>query len=358
MNKRKKRVSGFSVFLLTYSLILILLIAIGLKWVWGLLVDYENGLPEVTANRIAASFTAEKMMKALNEEDIAISAYETQQVVVEKLKEKINGKEITYRRNGADYVTSKPAYYMMVDNEPFAKFSLKQVAQNRHGFPVWEMEKMEILDDVLEMKDIVVKAPVGAKVYANGVLVPENTENVIKEPIDLAKNIKDYVEIVPEYQVYTLKGLYGQPSILVEGENIAPLVMDGEIYFYDYISDDAFLKENEELLRWLAEKYGGYLINRVSFNTLSQKLVGNAKQFLSDIPAIWAYLYGETYEYEITNFKTSNCKRYAKDCFSCDLEFTLSVHYRVTKNITYDTKLSCMFVLVDGEWKLADFIMG
>ena len=43
--KYRKRVSRFWKFLAVYSGILIVVIAIGLIWIYGLLDDYEEGMP-------------------------------------------------------------------------------------------------------------------------------------------------------------------------------------------------------------------------------------------------------------------------------------------------------------------------
>lgn len=355
---RKKSVSAFAIFLVTYSVLLCLLIGIGLKWVWGLLIDYEAGLAETTADRIVTDFSAENISKMIDIAEVSVSEFENKNTLAAYYKDMLMDKTITYRRKGGEYTANHPVYYVMADDKPYAEFSLKQTGENPHGFPVWELEKVVFSEDVVEDKEIKIKVPARAEVYLNGILAERDRYISSEEEIVLAKNIAEYVKTVPAYDYYVFEGLIGEPRVeLANCEAMDGVETDG-ILFYDYASAEELIQENDELLRRISKNYGGYLVNRVSFGTMSSDLTGIAKERLSDIPAIWAYLYGEEYTYEISDWSAANGRKYGEDCFSCDLEFTLNVNYRVTRNISYETKLSCMFVRENGKWVLADFVMG
>lgn len=356
---KKKRISPFGVFLITYSVLLCLLIGVGLKWVWGLLADYEAGLAETTADRIVTGFYREGISEIMNEAEVLVSEFENKDIVADYYENWLTHKKtIAYRRKGGEYTASHPVYYVLADDKPYAEFSLRQTGENKHGFPQWELDKVVFLDDALERHPLKLKVPVGTQVYLNGILADPLVYVASTEEITLAKNIGEYVKTVPAYDYYVVENLTRKPEIVLKGCDVAEPEMVEDVLVYDYASSGELIAENDELLHRIAGNYGGYLINRVSFGTIAQDLTGNAKDRLGDIPAIWAYLYGEEYEYDISDWSVSNGKKYGEDCFSCDMAFSLNVHYRVTRTISYETKLSCIFVRQNGKWVMADFIMG
>ena len=86
-------------------------------------------------------------------------------------------------------------------------------------------------------------------------------------------------------------------------------------------------------------------------------MVGYANEYISDIPAVWAFLYGKTYTYEFNNENISNFRKYSDDCFSCDVYYDLYVDWK-DGNKTYNTSVTYTFVKTDGEWYVADFIIN
>lgn len=355
---RKKGISSFAVFLIAYSVLLCLLIGIGLGWVWNLLIDYEAGLPETTADTVLLRFEPERIEETLKKAEVSVSEFENVNMIAGNYQELLSDKTITYRRKGGEYTASYPVYNVFADEEIFAEFSLKQTGTNAHGFPSWELDKVSFAKDVLESRKLELKVPRDAAVYVNGVLADPAKYISSKEEIELVKNIGEYVKVTAGYDSYTIEELTSKPEVELKDCSAAKPQDTDEGIFYDYAPAEGLISQNEELLRRISENYAGYLINRVTFRTLSKDLVGEANEKLSDIPAIWAYLYAEEYTYDITDWSASNGKQYSEDCFSCDLSFNLNVHYRVTKTISYETKLSCVFVRQNSIWMMADFIIG
>ena len=80
-------------------------------------------------------------------------------------------------------------------------------------------------------------------------------------------------------------------------------------------------------------------------------------EYVSDIPAIWAYLWGKSYTYQFNNESITNFRKYSDKCFSCDVYYDLYVDYK-TGNTTYKTSLTYTFVKQNGTWMLADFLIN
>lgn len=358
MGTKKKKSKVFPVFLAAYSSILIVLIVFGLTWVWWLLSDYEDGLAEVNAEKALVNFSAGKISGTLSRAGVSAVEFESFDVLCKTYENFLEGKEISYKRNSSEYTSSNPAYYVLAGEDVFASFKLNQNGVNRHGFPVWEIGDITFMEDIVSRENVTVKVPSGVKVMINGIYAEPEKYMTRTEVPELAENISEYVEYVPAYDIYTIEGLIESPSVEAEGDNIASMTVSGNEIFFDYASDEELLNENEELIKRIGTNYGGYIINRVSFRTLAADLIGSAKKYMSDIPAIWAYLYGEEYTYDFTDWNITDVKKYSDECFSCRLEFVLNVHYRVTRTVNYDTKLECMFIKKDGRWYMADFIMN
>ena len=124
-----------------------------------------------------------------------------------------------------------------------------------------------------------------------------------------------------------------------------------------YPSDDELYKSMESRIYTIAEQYGAYIINRGSLSKLSSYMVGTAAEYVSDIPAIWAYLWGKSYTYQFNNESITNFRKYSDKCFSCDVYYDLYVDYK-TGNTTYKTSLTYTFVKQNGTWMLADFLIN
>ena len=175
----------------------------------------------------------------------------------------------------------------------------------------------------------------------------------------LFKHVSNYVT-TPVNTVYTVSNLLVQPQISVQLNGVELTVnadTKNNTYTAVYPSDDKLLADQQNYIKTVAESYGKYIINRGSLSTLSGYMLGYAKEYVSDIPAVWAFLYGKTYTYEFQNESISNFSKYSDNCFSCDVYYDLYVDYG-TGNTTYNTSLTYTFVKTGGKWYVADFIIN
>ena len=93
---------------------------------------------------------------------------------------------------------------------------------------------------------------------------------------------------------------------------------------------------------------------RENKKTQTNKKIGNAKEYMSDIPAIDVYLIGRTFTYDITDENVSNFRKYSDDCYSCDVDYNLNVKWS-SGSTTYNISLTYVFVKQNDKWMLADF---
>lgn len=352
----KKANKGFRIFLLVYSLILIMIIGAGLFYVWDLLIDYEASIPDVNMEKHLADFNETSIRTLYGRFPLELEEFENLEAVENQICQSVADAELSYRKQAGTYTNSSPVYEVLAGENVIATASFTENGKNNHGFSVWELSDVSFTGYGLEFFDVTVKTPLDAVIFVNGRLIDE-AYRTSEETVTLAKNISEYVQEVPGYKIYTIEHLANVPEIEVNGNRMCKAVSEDYTVFYDFDTDEELKSQVSERITAMTREFGTYIINKGSLPRLQSYMVGKAREYVSNIPAVWAYLVGEEYNYTFSNETIENFVRYSEDCFSCEAGYTLTVTYRETRSISYDTKLICTYIKQDGVWYLADFIM-
>ena len=331
-NNRKKnffkRLSGFKKFLVIYASVLVVIIAVALVLLYGLLKDYEAGRPANTMDKLVSHIEAGNVGKWIKDAGI-LGEFETEDIVSDYFKDTFADKEVSYKKKAGEYTENNPVYILYADDKKIANVTLTEKKKNAHKFTEWKLASI------------------------NGVNV--SSDYITGEAdVSLCKHVGDYVT-TPVDDVYNINGMFAKPEVKVtyNGKELdTEYVKDG--YEAYYPSDDELLSSEKSHILTVAENYGKYMINRGSLSTLSSYMIGNAKEYMSDIPAIDVYLIGRTFTYDITDENVSNFRKYSDDCYSCDVDYNLNVKWS-SGSTTYNISLTYVFVKQNDKWMLADF---
>lgn len=357
--KKKKRINKFARFLICYSAVLAAAMVVCWIVLYGFIKDYEEGRPSSQMDKIISYFTADNVENLLNESSVKVNEFETNEQIAGYLEGKLGNETVTYRKKSREYSESTPVYVVYAGDTPIAKVSLVQNGKNSHNFTKWKMGSVSFDDysDKSNNNTITISAPSDSKVMVNGIEVGDSYIKESGQEFSPCKHVGDYVE-KPLRTVYEISGLVAQPQVEAElsGVNLE-IVNENNTYTAEYPSDDDMLAEMQDDITSIARNYGKYIINRGSLSSLTSRMVGYANEYISDIPAVWAFLYGKTYTYEFNNENISNFRKYSDDCFSCDVYYDLYVDWK-DGNKTYNTSVTYTFVKTDGEWYVADFIIN
>lgn len=358
--KKKKKKSKFWRFLGIYSVILIVVIAAALIWVYGLLKDYESGMPDVAMQEIIdEKFSADSIDALVYDGSAGLSRYENQDYAAAYMKEAVSGKTVTFARKSGEYTGASPVYTIKSDDRNIAKVSLKEIGKNGHGFSVWGIDNITI-GVSSDNNPVTITAPAKAVVTINGIRAEDDIVKEKNVPVEKTKNVSEYIEL-PVNTIYSIDDLMSEPDIKAELDGVQLEVQKadgaGGAYTVLYPSDEELLASQSDYIKNINIEYGKYIINRGSLSRLKSYMTGNAERYVSDIPAVWAYLWGKTYTYEFKTNEISNFVKYSDDCFSCDVHFDLYVEWN-TGNKTYDTNMSYIFIKQDDKWYLADFAIN
>lgn len=354
-NKSKKKLSGFKKFLMIYSAVIILAAAVLLILLNGVLKDYEAGEPNNVMDEYVNGFDEKQLDRLLKEADLNLTEFETADVLKEYFTAKIGEKKVSYKRKSGEFTSAKPVYSLMAGDEQIAKVTLAEKGENGHGFMEWKIGSIELADAKTDNAEITVSAPAQAKVYINGVEVSETYKAGEDKPVDITKNLADFGKVSYD-RTYKITGLVKKPEITaVLGETSLNVTAEENNYTVSYPADEALLAEQKEHITEIFEHYGKYIINRGNLQKLLSFTKGKAYTYLSDIPAVWAYLYGEQYTYEFRNEAVSNLVKYSDSCYTVDVYFDLYVDY-TRDNTTYNTSMTYVMIKENDTWYLADFV--
>lgn len=351
------RLSNFKKFLIIYSGILVIVGVVLLFMLHSLLSDYEEGFPATTMDKVVEDFTPNNIEKLLKDNDVQVSEFETSDVIVDYLKESIGDTKVTYKKKSGEYSENTPVYVIYAEKTPIAKVSLKSKGKNSHNFNKWELGSIEFGDYTKKMDDVKITVPAGAFVYINDVLVNDEYKTEAEKQFAPCLHVGDYTT-TPKINVYTVDKLIAKPDIKVLFDNKALNVEETkEGYVANYPDDKDLYESQKDKIMEIAEQYGAYIINRGSLTKLQSYMTGYAAEYVSDIPAIWAFLYGKSYTYEFKDENITEFRKYNDSCFSCNVSYKLYVNYG-TGDTTYDTSMTYTFVKKDDKWVLADFILN
>lgn len=352
----KKRISNFKKFLAVYAGLLVVVSVIVLVLLHGLLVDYEASEPNNTMNEIIEEFSAENVGELIRNQEVQVSPFESEDMVVSYFEKLIGDSEVSYKRTNGEFTPAKPVYTVYAGEEKIAKVKLAEDGENGHGFTMWKLGEIDFENVEKQVDSLKVTIPAKATLFVNGIEVTDEYKLGEDTVVELTKNLSDYGKIAYT-KTYEIKDLMAKPSVVAklgDAELIMTESQEGDM-IAAYPTDEALLAEQTPYVTEIFEHYGKYIINRGNLTKLLSYTVGNAYTYLSDIPAVWAYLWGMEYTYEFQNESVSNLVKFSDECYSVDVYFDLYVDYG-SGNTTYNVSMTYIFIKQDGVWYLADFI--
>lgn len=355
--KKRHKKSGFRRFIIAYISVLAVIIV----FMWWLLYvfigDYEESRPSNTIEEVVKQLDNGSVMSVLEKASVETNEFESDtEKLSSYLEDAISGKHLRYVKKSGEYSENTPVYLVYADESPVAKVTLVPNGENSFKFTMWKLGKIYVGSDLNNKKTdcISITVPKNSVVTINGIIVDDKyitDDNIEFTP---CKNVGDYVD-KPLKTTYKVSGLMMEPAVEVSYNGMSLDVADekGE-YIAQYPGDDSLLAEMGKNIKELDHAYGRYIINKGKLSAVTSKMIGNAKEYMSDIPAVWAFLYGKEYTYEFQNETIDNFTRYSDDCFSCDVYYDLYVRWN-GGNVTYDTSLTYTYVYYDNRWVVADF---
>ncbi len=240
--KKHKKKCRFWKGLLIYCVVMVAVVLVASGVWFEYLREYENTLPENTANEVAYDFKSYLSDELKSMYSGSVTEFESLDSVVGDLLIPAIGNEFTYSKLVKEYTTERPVYSILSGKNQVAKIALENSGEKTlFGFEKWKVSSFELLADMSGVNTLSykIKAPLDFSVYVNGIKLDDSfIANV--EPYD---NISKWEKASADdlkMNVYEVSGLYCAPTVAATGKNgNSAEVRNGEIglYICDFPSD-------------------------------------------------------------------------------------------------------------------------
>lgn len=361
-----KKLPIYGIFMLIYIIVGVILCF----HFWGklekYLVDLEASLPKYGMDEVMAAISENRVEDIIRDDTLVREAkYEGIDEYRNLLKEKLSSGEVTMQES-KDATKEVPRYTVFAGGSPVMDVSLKVVGKNDHDLELWGYDKFyadkySISDTVYE-----VTVPDGSVVKVNGyalddsdIALDENGNRKITEIKDLDV-IEQYLDYVPSYVTYAVKGFITQPMFSANDRNgnILPLTQDGNNYSASLPFYPEAAAEVEALVPTIMEAYGLHFIGKNTGGVYKYLLPDS--QYKEDVKSVVTYFYPteRITSYEFGNETCNDFVTYSEDCVSCHIYFDLIVKFNSaaykTKNEGSDA--TWIFLKRDGTWYLSQVL--
>lgn len=217
-------------------------------------------------------------------------------------------------------------------------------------------------------RDYTLRVPCGSGVKVNGIDISSNgdfIESTVKEYPDISK-YSDKLSNPLEYTVYSLKGLFSEPTVsVVDGNGNEYAICSGDNNCYEcfLLLPEADASSCESYAIDFAQAMMEYsFLGRdklaESFNKVLSKTLKNSDAYLTIYNSYGGMYWRREYSFEYNEITVDNYIKFADNAFRCD------VHYNVTgkrldngriENVVGVYRL--LFIKTSEGWKVAELTL-
>ena len=364
MSNGYKKKSFFKVGLLIYFLLGLVGIFFFLRWFNGYLTAYESALPATGIAEVRAAFESGAIEEVMSGENLVTeSAYYNIFDYEAHIKEIIVGKEITIEESSQSSA-EVPRYVIKAGGEPVTDVTLKVVGQNDYDMDIWGCDKFYPDQYLMSNDEYTITVPSDFTVNVSGrnltsadIKTDENGNPVVSG-IDVISNVTSYMNYVPTFTTYSIRGLWNDPVVTATAADGSPVTLDcnGTDYSAPLQTDANVMAEINALIPTIVDAYGKHFIGINSGAVYNYLLPGS--EYRSSLSTAMTNFYPTSHitTYDYYNVSADNFITYCDNCVSATITFDLVVRFNST---AYQTKnegsnATWVFIKQDGTWYLAD----
>ena len=236
--EKRKKLSGFSRFLVIYSTVFLVIIAVALVFFWKYIAAYEISRPEHEMDDVVLAMETVDGSTALAA-DFVVSEFEDKDTVFSEIYSTyIEGQSCTFRKMAGEYTDDAPVYVLRAASTDLFKVSLKTKGNNAagYGFQLWEVSTLELLED--NTRTVTVEVPPDTSVSVNGIAVSE--DYISDDHVEYEDLTEQEIRFNADYDayriLYTIDGIYGTAAVSVvdaEGTELVAETSDDSDFVYD-----------------------------------------------------------------------------------------------------------------------------
>ena len=234
--KRKRQLSKFSRFLIIYSAVFLVFIAVGLGFFWKYIAAYELSRPDNEMEVLTLdNASSTDLLKAA----FSVSEFENKDKVFEEISgEYLQGQDYTFRKMPGEYSDDTPTYIFRSGTTDLFEIDLTPRSGETagFGFQLWEVSAVTLLEG--NTRTLTIEAPDDTSVSVNGIALADSyiTDNHV-EYEDLSEQEERFNVDVDAYRVlYTINGIYDEATVTAtdaKGTELTAEKADGSNFVYD-----------------------------------------------------------------------------------------------------------------------------
>lgn len=375
-HKKKKSIFRSTFYRIYFAAVIlcILGIVLGVRYLNGILTDFESAQPVYTARDVARIFENADF-ETIYAMDSAVADMDgiEKDFYIESMQEIASGKTVSWNEAYSASEDEK-VYRVSLDGERFAEFSLVPSGKETdHGNRLWKLDGITTYVTIaepeptpeptpeappVEMITCTITVPSSFKVVVDGKAMDAN--NVVSADIPTA-SAGLLPEDVPSPTLiqYAFLSETGAPAIEVTDESgvVQTVSQDSDTDWSVALPQNPELKaEFEEAVVKVAKRISSYSAKDASEGAVLQYCAKNspAREAIKNFDNTWGTPHnGATFE----NVVSSDYYMYSDKCFSCKVSFDYVATFGKSTVKTYPTTYTLYFIKEGGTGKLYNFTL-
>ena len=359
MNKTRK-FPLFAVILLSVLLIMCVAIYFGLKYLWVVLDEYENTMPEYVVDEVGQLFEDKNYDEIIRLSGLAAGKYDSQDDLKNYLEKLFDNGDIKWGKKAGS--NNANCYVVASGKTEIGQIFIKELEDKTdHGFTEFVFDRLTVPFEAKESVKITV--PFKSKVYVNDIELGSDciTESNIK--VSALKNIESELSM-PYYETYTVSGLIAPASkVRAVSSNGTELTLThpdnaANVYSADFVGDDALQSEIYPIVEDFAKRYSEYLTSDGSFRAAAKYIIYPSSLY-THLRGMETYFYTNHDSYKFENMNPYGFVKYTDELCSASISFD---HYLYrsggTKQYHYKSDFTVFFVDTDDGWLIDSMQMN
>lgn len=261
MAKIKKRSSSgrFVLGMIVYALVFVLIAAVGMRFLWSYLAEFEKSRPNNTMDEYIRSFDNEHIKK-VSESFVGTLNHDIQpeEDSYAYITQAMSGK-LTYAKKSAECTEDRTVYILMLDGQKLGKVVLEKQDDPVLGFAPWYVAEEELdFSWLLSTNEITV--PYNWTVSCAGYTLNEDYRQEGTKEYKLLEEFYGKEFELPYMVTYGIDSFVGDVQFVVENARGEEVVLDGENDEAQF-TDNCTEKEKQEIKQVVDE----FLLYYVAF---------------------------------------------------------------------------------------------
>lgn len=351
-----RRLSGFSKFFVCFLIVNILLVVVGLVFVWMNLRSYENNLPQHEAQEVMALFESKNYPAIRNKCGFVSGRFTDEDDFDQCLMQHLQSGELTLKKGRTDSSEKQITYFLEAGPEPIAQMVLlQQKEEDFFGRSAWKLSSLQLTYP--PMLDYVIQAAENVEVYVNGVLLEDTDKG---DDISAPKGFLGLPESypVPAIAQYRISGLLQEPEITAVAPNndtyeVVEMPSEAEeIHVSIRLHPTQQIAEAEETAIAAAQKYAMFITGDAGFHELSHHLIPGS-DYYQKVSGFYNGWYIDHNSHSFKDVQITDTELYSPEHLACTLSFVYVIQ-KDGEQFEYPSCYEMFLIRTEDGWRVAN----